>query len=64
MILKFIITIVVVAVVWMIAKRVQRVGQVDTNRKTGTTSVRSLHKCGACGIYLPEGKTCDCANRT
>ena len=64
MFLKFIVAGAVLLVLWMVLFRATGPARrVRTERPRKPLSAQDLSKCGSCGIYLPAGQTCDCADR-
>ncbi|MEM7188685.1 MAG: hypothetical protein AAF439_03660 [Pseudomonadota bacterium] len=67
MILKFVVAAIVLTLIWMIAFRTARPGSrrrgSDGTPRPKPVKTEQLIKCNGCGIYLPAGQTCSCADR-
>ena len=67
MFLKLLVSIVVLAILWMLFFRAgrgmlgsQTVDRVRKSVRPRPKPVRDLVKCPKCGIYLPSDRTCAC----
>jgi hypothetical protein len=67
MFLKFLATAVVLIVAWTVATRLTGPGRRRSSRRVNDgdnkSPLQKLVKCPGCGIYLPAGQTCSCADR-
>ena len=67
MALKVLVTIGLLALVWVLAFRSglarAKPSRGPKKKKTKSLDTQDLVKCSACGIYLPSGHTCDCKER-
>lgn len=65
MILKFVIAGIVIGLLWMIMFRWtgRAAGSGRRKRRIAPPRPMQLVKCSDCGIYLPAGQHCDCADK-
>ena len=63
---KVLVALAVFAAIWATlfrsGRNTRREGTAAPSRKAPTVT-QDLVKCRSCGIYLPAGRTCDCADR-
>ena len=66
MALKVLVTFGLLAVVWLLLFRggiLPVLKRRSSDRPRSPLAAQELVKCKHCGIYLPTGQTCDCAER-
>lgn len=61
MITKYLLTIVIIFVGWLVISRLQ--GRRSTKPTKPPIMAQETRRCESCGIYLPAGQPCTCADR-
>lgn len=61
MITKYILTGLLIVIAWLVISRLQR-GRAKSRSKPPIVAQETV-RCPKCGIYLPMGHTCGCADR-
>ena len=64
MLTKYLLTAALIVIAWMVVTRLQRGKGKRTDRSVPPIVAQETVKCPSCGIYLPLGQTCSCADRT
>ena len=62
MITKYLLTILLILVGWLVLSRLQ--GRRAGKRAKPPIMAQETRRCEKCGIYLPVGQPCTCADRT
>lgn len=61
MITKYLLTVLLILVGWLVLSRLQ--GKRRAGRAKPPIMTQETKRCDGCGIYLPLGQTCSCADR-
>lgn len=63
MITKYVLTGLLIVIAWLVFSRLQRGLGGGKRRSKPPIVAQETVRCPACGIYLPAGQTCGCADR-